>query len=89
MSAKMGRLLEATVKRQASEDPTSLVDLVITPHRQEDLHAVVQELQALGGRPTVVGPESISCQVPSGAVQRLAESELVSEIRPARIHKMH
>jgi hypothetical protein len=89
MSEKLGRLLEATVNRLASEDPASPVELVITPRRQEDLSAVIEELRSVEGRPTEIGPESVYCQVPAGQVQRLAESELVSTIRPARIHKMH
>jgi hypothetical protein len=89
MSTKLGRLLEATAKRLASEDPAAPVDVVITPRRQEEMNAIIQELQAVGGRAIEVSPESVHCQVPSGQVQRLAESDLISEIRPARIHKMH
>jgi hypothetical protein len=89
MGGKLGRLLEATLKKMASQDSSAPVELVLVPHRQEDMNALVQELQSLGGTPIEVGPESVYCQVPASEVQRLSESELVSEIRPARIHKMH
>ena len=89
MSGKLGRLLEATLKKLASEDPSAPVDLIIRPHQQEELSALVEEIKSVGGKSIEVGPESVYCQVPSYQVQQLAESELVSEIRPARIHKMH
>lgn len=89
MSEKLSRLLEAKLKKLATEDPSARVSLVITPRSQEDVEAVVQEIESAGGTAIETGPETVYCQLPSDQVQQLAGSDLISEIRPSRIHKMH
>lgn len=61
----------------------SPVDLVVKARTGEEVEAVLRELQALGGGATEAGSEAIHCRVPSGQVRKLADSELVAEIRPA------
>lgn len=89
MSEKLGRLLEEQLKRLIADDPSSPVELVVKARTGEEVAAVLQELEALGGSATEVGAEAIHCRVPSGQVRKLADSEAVAEIRPSRTHKMH
>lgn len=89
MSGKLGRLLEERLRKLIAEDPSSTVDLVIKARTSDEVEAVLQELETLGGRATEVSAEVIYCQVPSGQVGKLADSESVAEIRPARTHRMH
>ena len=89
MAGKLGRLLEATIRKRVADDPTSTVDVVIKPRHGEDLEDILQELQSVGGSPLDVAPDAIRCRVPAGQIERLASSRLVAGIRPARVHRMH
>lgn len=89
MDGKVGRLLAETIRRRVSEDPASPVEVVIKPRREDDTEAVLRELEAVGGSTTEVAPGVVYCQVPAGQVERLAGSELVAEIRAARVHRAH
>lgn len=88
-SKKIDRLLETALEKLAKVDPSFLLDLIVTPGDPKDIGALVQYIQESGGKPTQVRPEAVSCQVPAGQVHRLAESNLVSALRLARLHRMH
>jgi hypothetical protein len=89
MPGRMNKLLEATVQQVAASDPNSLIDVVVTPHKPEDVMALAQHIQSLGGSTVSSGPDVVQAQVPAGQVARLAESPHVSSMRLARMHSMH
>ena len=89
MDGKVGRHLAETIRRRVSEDPTTPVEVVIKPRREDDTEAVLRELESVGGSTTEVATGAVYCQVPAGQIRRLASSELVEEIRAARVHRAH
>ncbi len=88
-STKVDALLETALEKIADIDPAFLLDLVVTPGTPEDVEPLVQYIQEYGGKLTNVLPEAVNCRMPAGQVRRLAQSNLVRDIRLARLHRMH
>jgi hypothetical protein len=85
--AKMTTLLRQTLER-ATADPDRPLDLVVTPAEPAAAEPLGRHIEALGGQAVRQQPEGIECRLPARQVKQLAESPLVSSVRPARVHRM-
>lgn len=82
-------MLEAAVQKIAPLDPNYQLDVVVIPEDKDNLEKLKQLIEAHGGRTLSMNSESAHSRIPVGRVLHLAESDLVSAIRLARMHQMH
>ena len=85
---KIAQSLQQVLITLRESNPNTLLNLVISPNEQKDVQALTQLIQDSGGRTTGVTPEILSCQIPVNQVECIVKSNLVANLRLARLHSV-
>lgn len=88
-NAKVDRLLGAAVECFAASDPNRRFDVVIIPDRPDHAGQLMRLIASLGAVDAKMEKNGVLCKLQAAKVRELAESELVSRVRMARLQRMH
>jgi hypothetical protein len=87
-NSKINGLLQKLVERTTADNPDRLLDIVVTPSAGSHLDALLAHIENFGGQMTSSDEQAIHARVPAKHISALADSALISTVRPERVYRM-